>query len=583
MGDYLDRTTAFAEIFYPAIPDKGKPQLQTRIKTVNLTKILKVTNKDPEVISDHELLSVILNHTKGDYSSEREQNDRAHEALIAVRASSIGASKGTTDALSYIGQKMKAKSLEHKVGFLSSFLQRLNFNYDYSLPKGEVTNNKMFLEISKDIKGMGTNSDAGVCRHMHILAVKAATAMGLKMTYGLSYTTSTGYHLNMILTNPENPRETIRFNYGSMTTSRETGSSSLAQENASPSSGTTYHLWGKNDSPIYFTHNEKGRILDQMMGGQSKDLDPNIEERSQIIQTGVNSERTHLRVFHALTPQEEKITGAAYRFSVPLGRFFSADYGIAGYQAKRKVSGNRELEQRGISLRFNHQIKVSLTEKLKLDSDLILRASAFLSTQKNLEKRTQLPFRPLYDADGNWVTRLKLQTKSSTTTALIDLSGQDADVTSGKGLTLYLRRFGVEHTQKLKIGNFNFISETGINVIPLEDVNPAIISQALTASNRNQQLSVRYITPLFPMETPAFIGGSRPRTEFRLQSSFLDGRIESGLNFIMYLPQEFEGETQREKGFYFVGSDPQYISTPTRFYRLIPGEFGGQIYLRLNY
>ena len=56
-----------------------------------------------------------------------------------------------------------------------------------------------------------------------------------------------------------------------------------------------------------------------MMGGQSKDLDPNIEERSQIIQTGVNSERTHLRVFHALTPQEEKITGAAYRFRVPLG------------------------------------------------------------------------------------------------------------------------------------------------------------------------------------------------------------------------------------------------------------------------
>ena len=183
------------------------------------------------------------------------------------------------------------------------------------------------------------------------------------------------------------------------------------------------------------------------------------------------------------------------------------------------------------------------------------------------------------------MTRLKLQTKSSTTTALIDLSGQDADVTSGKRTYLIPKKiWGRTYSKAKNWKFFNFISETGINVIPLEDVNPAIISQALTASNRNQQLSVRYITPLFPMETPAFIGGSRPRTEFRLQSSFLEGRI-SGLNFIMYLPQEFEGETitQREKGFYFVGSDPQYISTPTRFYRLIPGEFGGQIYLRLNY
>ena len=99
----------------------------------------------------------------------------------------------------------------------------------------------------------------------------------------------------------------------------------------------------------------------------------------------------------------------------------------------------------------------------------------------------------------------------------------------------------MEHTHRLRLGNFNLVSETGINVIPLEDVNPAIISQALTASIRNQQLSVRYITPLFAMETPAFIGGSRPRTEFSLTGSFFNGRIESGLNFILYLPQEFEG------------------------------------------
>ena len=48
--------------------------------------------------------------------------------------------------------------------------------------------------------------------------------MGLKMSYGVSYPSTSGYHLNMILTNPENPGETIRFNYNEVTTSRERGS-----------------------------------------------------------------------------------------------------------------------------------------------------------------------------------------------------------------------------------------------------------------------------------------------------------------------------------------------------------------------
>ena len=205
LNEFLNQTTAFAEIFYPAIPERGKPQVQTKIKTINLTKILKVTNKDPEVISDHELLSVILNHTKDDYPSRREQNDRAHEALIATRASSIGATKGTTEALNYIGQRMKAKGLEHKVGFLSSFLERLSYNYDYSLPKGEVTNNKMFLEISKDIKGMGGKSDAGVCRHMHMLAVKGCNCNGFKNDLWTELHNSNGLSLKYDFNEPRKP------------------------------------------------------------------------------------------------------------------------------------------------------------------------------------------------------------------------------------------------------------------------------------------------------------------------------------------------------------------------------------------
>ena len=331
----------------------------------------------------------------------------------------------------------------------------------------------------------------------------------------------------------------------------------------------------------------KGFILDQMSGGSVKDLDPNLEERSTIYQTGVNSKNVHMRVFHAITPQKEKVTGASYIFEVPYNQFFKGKYGIAGYQTERDtlVDQSRRLKQKGINFRVQQSAKISLTEKLKLDSSLILRANAFLSTQ--LKGGEQSPYKPLYDADGNWLTKLELKTRNSQTSAIIDISGQDANVSSGEGFSLYLRRFGIEHTQRFKLANIDLESNTGVNVVPLEDVSPTVLSQMLTASKNGHQLSVRYVTPLFAMETPSFIGGSRPRTEIKAASSFLGGRIESGLNLIIYLPQEFEGTGFREKGFYFVGDDErpgvELISTETKFYRYVPGEFGGQIFLKFKY
>ena len=165
---------SFAEFFYPAIKRKGTPQMRTGIRTIDLKGIFQKLNRLPEDISDNELLAAILLHTGDRYNDPAEHLDRAHEALVATRASHIGATVGTNEALRYIALKMKGRSIGNKVGFLTSFLQRLNANYDESLPMGEVSPNLMFQEISNDIKGIGASRDAGVCRHMHLLAVKAA-------------------------------------------------------------------------------------------------------------------------------------------------------------------------------------------------------------------------------------------------------------------------------------------------------------------------------------------------------------------------------------------------------------------------
>ena len=598
---------SFAEVFYPAIKRKGTPEMRSGINPINVTKIIKSLNRPPEQLSDNELLAAILLHTGDQFTDSELHLERANEALVATRASFIGANQGTEEALKYIAIKMKGQSLGNKVGFLTSFMERLFNNYDHKMPMGEVSNNKMFQEMANDIKGIGAGRDAGVCRHMHLLAVKAARAMGLKMSYGISYPSSNGYHLNMVVSNPENPSETIRFNYQIVTTSRERGSLAIMQGGQSAASGVTYHIWGKDDNPLYFVKNEKGLTLDQMVGGRLDEIDPNLERRSQVTQGGVDSKRVHMRVFHALTPEardKETVSGMSYRFDVPYSRFFNAEYGVAGYHARRVVSGDSftnyhsDVNQSGLYLRAKHQLKIPFTKQLTLDSSLILRATGYLSKemhylkQKDGTVRPSVPFVPvtLFDGSGNWITKLKLKTSSSETAASIDLSGQLADITANTGATLYMRRVTLEHAQRFRLGNFNLVSHTGVNVVPLEEVDPIILSQMLEASSgrRDQIYSLRYVAPLIPMETPSFIGGSRPRAEMKVGGSFFNGHMETGVNLIYYLPQEFEGTRSREEGLHLVEDEApapkiELKSVRERFYRRIPSEYGGQIYLRFNY
>ena len=376
------------------------------------------------------------------------------------------------------------------------------------------------------------------------------------------------------------------------------------QGDKSPASGTTYHIWGKDDNPLYFVKNEKGMTLDSMVGGRRDEIDPNLEQRSQVIQAGVDSSKIHMRVFHALTPEardEERVSGVAYRFDVPYSKFFHAEYGVAGYHARRTVSGasftnyHSDAEQTGVYFRAKHELSIPFTDRLSLNSSLILRATGFLSKQMHYTEKKDgsivpsSPFAPvtLFDGSGNWITKLKLKTKNSETGAMVDLGGQLSDITSNSGATLYVRRLGLEHAQRFKLGSFDLTSHTGLNVVPLEEVNPAVLSQVLEASSprRDQIYSLRYVAPLIPMETPAFIGGSRPRAEVKVGGSFFDGHLETGVNFIYYLPQEFRGERSKEEGLHLVEgtNNIELKSVRESFYRLVPSEMGGQIYLRLSY
>ena len=221
-------------------------------------------------------------------------------------------------------------------------------NYDFKMPSGEVSQKSLYSEMNKDNMGMGNKSSkradvAGVCRHMHQLALRMARKMGLKMSYGISYPTTTGYHLNLIVSNPMNPSETIRFNYDSIETIEGAeGSGALAQSKRVPiNSGIAFHVWDDDDTPLYYMPNQKGVVLERMSGGDVRLFDPNIAPDSGTTRASYNLSGHQINVFHALNPEYgdngEHVAGVSYYTDVPISRHFSAEVGGALYYSRNKT------------------------------------------------------------------------------------------------------------------------------------------------------------------------------------------------------------------------------------------------------
>ena len=148
----------------------------------------------------------------------------------------------------------------------------MNDNYDETLPDGDVSELKIFSEMQKDFNGESVISPtvdvAGTCRHMHMLALQNGEGLGFKMAYLLHYPTSSGYHVNMVISNPNNPSQTIQVNYHRMRqVNAAEGAAAISQQNSNPNSGVGYHVFDHTGKSAYYTMNEKGLVLNRMTGG----------------------------------------------------------------------------------------------------------------------------------------------------------------------------------------------------------------------------------------------------------------------------------------------------------------------------
>ena len=85
---------------------------------------------------------------------------------------------------------------------------------------------------------------------------------------------------------------------------------------------------------------ELGGVLNRVTGGEDSDLGQRYEDRSQIIQTGLNTNIGTFRFFKAnshLGNQAETM-GVSYNTRVELGKSFYIEPGVAIYSTKRDTA-----------------------------------------------------------------------------------------------------------------------------------------------------------------------------------------------------------------------------------------------------
>ena len=363
------------------------------------------------------------------------------------------------------------------------------------------------------------------------------------MSYGLSYATPTGYHLNAIVTNPHNPQETVRIDYGKLESKTgRNGSAAVAQDfGAATNSGVTYHVWDDDDTPLYYFPNQKGVILEEQAGGDTRLMDPNTRNDAQMVKSGVQLKGHHLEVFHALNDEVEggeHILGVSHHKEVALGDHFSAELGSALYTSssnsvkrdQRDSNGtgivrSETMNTYGLYLRGAIKGSFKLTDRLNLSSQFLLRATTYFSDHNQTEQgymlnastgaptnRGEVSF--LADGSGSLITDLSLQHgRNSKSNLQVDLSGQVSDISATSGFKLYLRRLTLGHEESFDVRHGMIDVGSSLNVIPLNTgVMPAILSTKVgyRTNDRSQQYSLGFTGALNPESTPGFIAGGRP-------------------------------------------------------------------------
>ena len=277
------------------------------------------------------------------------------------------------DAFIYAQKKLKGASLDQKVDLLATYLTNLDSNYEYEMINdgpavGEDRwDRDLHNAMSRSIR-YGEKIPAGVCRHMHQMAVRLAEKIGFDEAFGVGFRTQEGGHRTMVLTHPDNPQKVIQLNYGRVTeNSGVSGPAALSQNGSIPDTGIRFRVINGDDVMAIILPSELGGVLNQVTGGDDSDLGQRYEDRAEVQQMGVKTPYGTFRIFAASTPMgnDASTQGASYNTKIKFGSNFYGEYGAAVYQTERSTERG-SLASTGVYGRFTHGADVKIYESPSL-------------------------------------------------------------------------------------------------------------------------------------------------------------------------------------------------------------------------
>lgn len=290
--------------------------------------------------------------------------------------------------------EMSKASYARKVNFLANFLSYLYENYDDDAESGEnnadapVSDEMMMKSINLSIQS-GNVVPAGVCRHMHQLAVRYAHAMGIKEAFGVGFRTISSGHRTLVLTSPDDPSKVVQLDYGSkLEMTGVSGPDALSQNHTRPNTGIKFRIFNGRDEHAINLPSEQGAILNRMTGGEDSDLAPDYKSQAQIKQIGIATPYGTVRFFHAATPMgnQTQMTGDSYNVKVKYSDVFYGEYGIAGFHSERPVH-HVNLKTSGLYIRttqgFNYTFYAADNVNLTAFGKLHAKGAYYCSSVRN--------------------------------------------------------------------------------------------------------------------------------------------------------------------------------------------------------
>jgi len=396
--DLVKKNNIFFNLQFMATGKNGEPSFQSvPVPRINLKEFVTAYSKATDLerqdvlkLSQNQMREILLSGVTSLEGTAKENS--IDNALLIYKLSQIKNEKLMYQTLQ---TEMKSQSFARKVDFLANLLSYLMDNYDITSAQTDssaikITDMEMMAAIGESIR-TGKKLEAGVCRHMHQLAIKMAGALGIDNAYTVAYTTKQLAHMTLIMQDPKDPKKVIQLNYGTKSeTDGVTGPEALSQNHGLPSNGIVFKIFNQKDQFAISLPSELGGILNRVTGGEDQDLSPDYKSRSQFQQVGVETPYGTVRFFHTESPlgNQEEVSGGAYNFKLKYNDLFYGEFGISGFTSSRPVE-NGKLKSKGIYGRttqgMNLKIYSSNDLQMSLFSELHLRGTLFCSTDTSKE------------------------------------------------------------------------------------------------------------------------------------------------------------------------------------------------------